>query len=69
MTLYNPAETNLAPRFSEDEREIGLSVVTTRAGVLRIMFTIDGKPESFRIARHVAASLVAEIANGLAKSA
>jgi hypothetical protein len=68
MTLYNPAENNLASRL-DDEREIGLAVVTTRGGILRVMLTVDGKLESFRMARHVAASLVAEIANVLAKSA
>lgn len=69
MTMFNPAETSLTPRGLGDEKEIGLAVVMPENGTLRCMLTVDGKTETFRVSRRVAASLVGEIAVALAKSA
>ncbi len=50
-------------------REINLVVANPQNGMVRLLLTIEGKSESFVIAKHVAAHAVAQITAALSKSA
>lgn len=67
MTLYNKAETIIAPR-PLPSRTVQLAIASPVGELLRLNLTIDGKTEEFTIARHVAASMIGYVAKALAEN-